>query len=200
MEGFFHHPKTSVLIKVVKWVGCEVCHYFMLHKNSDGWRLDFMSECQIWLLFTIFQFYRFLFLSRKFFDCHKSFCSSCSTTIFFYFAFANLLSALGPCNFFYEFNSDDQRKPSSFDVCQNILPMNFRMMKLVFASPPDAVFSFLSYLVKVYNGIHFNRAVKTLFVKDWKWQLRDYVFIFNHHQHRIWWVCVYARLVKWLSA
>lgn len=85
-------------------------------------------------------------------------------------------------------------------ACQNIFANEFPHDKTT-----RACSSHFFYFINARHSSFsfFIRAGCVWFVaKDWKWQLRGYIFIFNHRQHRICWVaCVHARackMVEWI--
>lgn len=105
------------------------------------------------------------------------------------------LNNLAPWNSLHESNFDDQRKPSTDRIqhAKTFLPMNFRMIKLLV----QVAFLFRQCSILINERLSLfipPGLVSKSSANDWMWQLRDYIFIFNHHhQNRIWWVAGCAR-------
>lgn len=103
-EKLFYLFKTSVLIKVVKWARC-LSLFCCMSDDKSGWFV--CPDVSFLVILSVLGFY----IKKEF-----AWSSSCTLAYEALLLSLAITPSLLPCNFFYESNSDDQRKPSSLDV------------------------------------------------------------------------------------
>lgn len=183
-EKLFYLFETSVLIKVVKWARC-LSLFCCMSDDKSGWFV--CPDVSFLVILSVLGFY----IKKEF-----AWSSSCTLAYEALLLSLAITPSLLPCNFFYESNSDDQRKPSSLDVyAKTFCQWVFAWWSSCFFSSINVALAWRSALVT--SSLRSNRAVKLLQkIESDNWEITfSYSIIVNTGSVFVW----TFGLVKWLS-